>query len=175
MFARQCGIRPDLDRRSIGTYPGKRQCSGNIHVGRKSLCRLACTAVEDFQRFGDVFDGDVVFRRYRGAPCEPPKPASGLPSGPNGFFPTAAAGHGVEADQARRWAPQSDRRFCFASSTRSSWSSSAPALSTTAVFPHPTNGRNDGPDERARGAFDDDVRKVDERLDRQDGRRSFLN
>ena len=31
----ECGVCPDLDFRSIGAYPGERQCRGDIHVGQK--------------------------------------------------------------------------------------------------------------------------------------------
>ena len=74
--ARQCGIGPDLDFRSIGTYPGQRQRGGNIHIGRKSLCRLACRAVEYLERFGNLFDVDVVVDDI-GSACEPAGSACG--------------------------------------------------------------------------------------------------
>ena len=152
-----------------GPIPASDNAAATFTFAGNPLAASRADAVEYFERFGNSFDVDVVCDDI-GSAGEPPDRLPGHhPDRMDG--PDRGGGYGVEADQRagghdnltailpgkfdevlvveQRTCAEDDRGLSGADKRR-----------------------NDRPDQFARGAFDDDVGDFDQRLDRQDDRRS---
>src|SRR5216684_5975271 len=162
-------IGPDFQFGPVRAYPRQRQRDGNIQIRRKSFCRLPRRTIEYPERLGNSLDIDVVLDDVRRAG----EPGDRLPRyHPNRMDgPDRRRGDGVEANQRTR-------------GYHDLAAISLGKLDEILVVEQRARAKNhrdlsagyerfdDRSDELARGALDDDIRDVAERVDRQDRGRS---